>query len=60
MKEPLAVALIAALVIIAVLVVPGGTISVSAVSTKGSYREETPKAAVSPPVQQPPQEASVG
>lgn len=59
LKEPLVIALMVALVIIAILVVPAGTISVSALP-KGSIREEAPKAVATPQLQQQTPEPSVG
>jgi len=58
-KEPLAVALILAIAIIALLVVPAGSISLS-VQPKGSVREDTPKAVVAPAPQPNAPEVSAG
>jgi len=53
--KALGLALMIAMVIIAVLVVPAGTFSVS-VTPKGSAREDTPKAVAAPEVQSRPEE----
>ena len=58
-KEPLGIALIIALGILAIVLVPAGSVSFS-VTPKGSVREDSPKAVVTPQVQQQAPEASAG